>query len=75
MAIGLTDEHEALAAAVRGWAERHVTPNMVRAALGATAETDLPPFWRALAGQGVLGLHIPEEHGGRGRPGRADRRP
>jgi alkylation response protein AidB-like acyl-CoA dehydrogenase len=66
MAIGLTEEHEALHAAVRGWAERHVTPGVVRAALAAQAETGRPPFWQALAGQGVLGLHIPEEHGGQG---------
>ena len=66
MAIGLTEEHEALHAAVRGWAERHVTPDVVRAALGAKAETGLPSFWQALAQQGVLGLHIPDEHGGQG---------
>jgi alkylation response protein AidB-like acyl-CoA dehydrogenase len=66
MAIGLTEEHEALHAAVRGWAERHVTPDVVRAALGAKAETGLPSFWQALAQQGVLGLHIPEEYGGQG---------
>ena len=66
MAIGLTEEHEALHAAVRGWAERHVTPDVVRSALGAQAETGLPSFWRALAGQGLLGLHVPEEHGGQG---------
>ncbi len=66
MAIGLTDEHDALAAAVRGWAERHVTPGVVRAALDAQAESGLPPFWQALADQGLPGLHIPEEHGGQG---------
>ncbi len=66
MTIGLTEEHQALHAAVRGWAERHVTPGVVRAALGAQAETGLPPFWQALADQGVLGLHIPDEHGGQG---------
>ncbi len=66
MAIGLTEEHEALHAAVRGWAERHVTSDVVRTALGAQAETGLPRFWQALADQGLLGLHIPEEHGGQG---------
>jgi len=66
MAIGLTEEHEALAAAVRGWAERHVKPEVIRQALGAPAETAVPPFWPALAEQGLLGLHIPEEHGGQG---------
>jgi len=66
MAIGLTEEHEALHEAVRGWAERHVTSDAVRTALRAQAETGLPPFWQALADQGLLGLHIPEEHGGQG---------
>ncbi|MGE5292859.1 MAG: acyl-CoA dehydrogenase [Micromonosporaceae bacterium] len=68
MAIGLTEEHGALAEAVRGWAERHVTSDVVRDALGAQADTPaaLPPFWPALAAQGFLALHIPEEYGGQG---------
>jgi alkylation response protein AidB-like acyl-CoA dehydrogenase len=66
MAIGLTEEHEALHEAVRGWAERHVTAEVVRAALCAQGEQDVPPFWPALAGQGLLSLHIPEEYGGQG---------
>src|SRR6266516_1442988 len=66
MAIGLTEEHEALAKAVRGWAERHVRPDVVRQALDARAETALPGFWPALAEQGLTGLHIPEEYGGQG---------
>jgi len=65
MAIGLTDEHEALAASVRGWAERNAGTDVVRAALNADAEAR-PPFWAGLAEQGLLGLHIPEEHGGQG---------
>ncbi|MEU8245104.1 acyl-CoA dehydrogenase [Nonomuraea sp. NPDC048916] len=47
MGIGLTEEHLALAASVRGLAERTVEH-------------------AALAGQGVLGLHLPEECGGQG---------
>jgi alkylation response protein AidB-like acyl-CoA dehydrogenase len=65
MAIGLTEEHEALAASVRGFAERHVTTQVVRAAADADAE-ERPAFWPALADQGLLGLHLPEEHGGQG---------
>ncbi|KAB2351454.1 acyl-CoA dehydrogenase [Actinomadura rudentiformis] len=69
MAIGLTEEHEALAASVRGFAERHITAQAVRAAVGA-ADRGEPPvrpeFWSALAGQGLLGLHLPEEYGGQG---------
>lgn len=49
MAIGLTEEHEALAAPVRGLAER-----------------DAEGLWSALAGQGLLGLHLPESVGGQG---------
>ena len=60
MAIGLTEEHEALAASVRGLTERHITTETVRA--GGSR----PAFWDALAAQGLLGLHLPEEHGGQG---------
>jgi alkylation response protein AidB-like acyl-CoA dehydrogenase len=94
MAIGLTEEHEALASSVRGFAERNIAPETVRAALDAAANTNAadavadaaaadvdataeaaatrhgppgrPPFWAGLAGQGLLGLHIAEEHGGQG---------
>jgi alkylation response protein AidB-like acyl-CoA dehydrogenase len=65
MAIGLTEEHDALAESVRGFVERNVTVQTVRAALEADTETR-PPFWTALADQGLLGLHVPEEHGGQG---------
>ncbi|GAA2284558.1 hypothetical protein GCM10010402_47320 [Actinomadura luteofluorescens] len=58
MAIGLTEEHEALAASVRGFAERAVTREAVR-----NADTG---FWSALAEQGLLGLHLPEDAGGEG---------
>ncbi|MBD2897332.1 Acyl-CoA dehydrogenase FadE34 [Actinomadura sp. RB99] len=58
MAIGLTEEHEALAASVRGFAERNVPPEAAR-------EADAG-FWPALAAQGLLGLHLPEDAGGQG---------
>ncbi|HEX4815638.1 MAG TPA: acyl-CoA dehydrogenase [Nonomuraea sp.] len=61
MAIGLSEEHEALRASVSGWAERNIPSELVR------ARTDgRPPFWAGLAEQGLLGLHLPEEHGGSG---------
>ncbi|MEU5877411.1 acyl-CoA dehydrogenase [Spirillospora sp. NPDC047279] len=69
MAIGLTEEHEALAASVRGFAARHITPAVVRTAVEAADRGDeprRPEFWPALAAQGLLGLHLPEEHGGQG---------
>ncbi|RAY13868.1 acyl-CoA dehydrogenase [Actinomadura craniellae] len=65
MAIGLTEEHEALAESVRGFAERNITTTVVRAALEADDEAR-PPFWAGLAEQGLLGLHVAEEHGGQG---------
>ena len=65
MAIGLTEEHEALAESVRGFAERNIPATAVRAALDADEETR-PGFWPALAEQGLLGLHLAEEHGGQG---------
>ncbi|WP_433472075.1 acyl-CoA dehydrogenase [Spirillospora sp. CA-142024] len=65
MAIGLTEEHEALAESVRGFAERNIPATAVRAALDADEEAR-PGFWPALAEQGLLGLHLDEEHGGQG---------
>ncbi len=68
MPIGLTEEHEALADAVRGWAERHVTTDVVRSALDAAAHgrQDAARLQSGLAEQGLLGLHVPEELGGQG---------
>ncbi|GAA0403992.1 acyl-CoA dehydrogenase [Microbispora corallina] len=69
MAIGLSEEHEALRESVAGWAERAVPADLVRGAVGALADSgteERPAFWAGLADQGLLGLHIPEEHGGSG---------
>ncbi|MGW4794276.1 acyl-CoA dehydrogenase, partial [Nonomuraea sp. NPDC004297] len=61
MAIGLSEEHEALRESVSGWAERNIPSELLRA--GADGR---PAFWPGLAEQGLLGLHVPEEHGGSG---------
>src|SRR6266545_4164161 len=62
MPIGISEEHEALRQAARGWVERHCAPAVPRSALDA--ETDsLPPFWADLAAQGWLGLHVGEGYG------------
>ena len=76
MAIGLTEEHEALAASVRGLGERHLGMAAVRTVVAATEAGDAHAgrevagpgsgFWTAVAGQGLLGLHLPEEYGGQG---------
>ncbi|WP_116040505.1 acyl-CoA dehydrogenase [Amycolatopsis palatopharyngis] len=65
LGLGLTEEHTALADSVRGFAERHIDTSVLRAAVEARTES-LPPFWADLGGQGLLGLHVPEEHGGAG---------
>lgn len=65
MTIGLTEEHRDLRDSVRAFTTRHVTPDAVRAAVDAERDT-LPPFWKALAAQGLLGLHLPESVGGSG---------
>ncbi|MEU7896976.1 acyl-CoA dehydrogenase [Nonomuraea sp. NPDC049152] len=61
MAIGLSEEHEALRESVAGWAERNVPAEVVRSQEGGR-----PPFWQGLGEQGLLGLHLPEEFGGSG---------
>src|ERR687897_713670 len=65
MPIGISDEHEALRLAARGWVERHSAPAVPRSALDAEAESR-PPFWAELAAQGWLGLHVDEALGGEG---------
>ncbi|MEV0594685.1 acyl-CoA dehydrogenase [Nonomuraea cavernae] len=65
MTIGLTEEHRDLRDAVRAFATREITPEVVRAAVDAKRE-ELPAFWPALAEQGLLGLHLPEADGGAG---------
>jgi 3-oxochol-4-en-24-oyl-CoA dehydrogenase len=69
MALGLTPEHLELAATVRGWAQRHCTADVVRAAVEADdsgAQHYRASLAPSLAGQGLLGLHLPEEAGGQG---------
>jgi alkylation response protein AidB-like acyl-CoA dehydrogenase len=69
MALGLTEEHLQLAETVRGWAERHCPPETVRAAAGGPdggSALYLESLAPGLAGQGLLGLHLPEEDGGQG---------
>ncbi|GAB3488509.1 acyl-CoA dehydrogenase family protein [Nocardiopsis coralliicola] len=63
--LGLSDEHRALRDSVAAFAQRHITAGRVRAAVDAEAE-QLPEFWTALAGQGLLGLHLSEDSGGSG---------
>src|SRR6266581_3439668 len=69
MALGLTEEHLDLAAAIRGWAQRNCPPEVMRAAANGPdsgSERYLESLRPGLAEQGVLGLHLPEEHRGQG---------
>ncbi|WNI25042.1 acyl-CoA dehydrogenase [Streptomyces sp. ITFR-16] len=70
MGIGITEEHRALAQAVRGWLARAVPPAEIRRLLDAdssgTPSGARPAYWDGLAGQGLLGIHLPEEYGGGG---------
>ncbi|MEU5840212.1 acyl-CoA dehydrogenase [Rhodococcus sp. NPDC047139] len=65
MTLGLSDEDRELRDSVRGWAARHATSEVIRAAVDAKAEAR-PTYWNSLAALGVLGLHLPEEVGGAG---------
>ena len=69
MALGLSPEHLELAAAVRGWSQRHCPAEVVRAAADGTDggaaqyRAELVP---SLAEQGLFGLHLPADDGGQG---------
>ncbi len=67
MTIGVNDDHEALASSVRGWAERAGLRAAARASLEGPQER--PGWWKGLAEQGLLGLHVAEESGGSGAGG------
>lgn len=67
--IGITEEHRALAHSVRGWLARAVPSGEVRRLLDAEGSVPCgvrPAHWKGLAGQGLTGIHLPEEYGGGG---------
>lgn len=79
MGIGITQEQKELADAVRGLLAREAPPAKARelldAPLGGDGDNDggstsgrggPPAHWAALAAQGLLGAHLPEEYGGGG---------
>ncbi|WP_329299386.1 acyl-CoA dehydrogenase family protein [Streptomyces sp. NBC_00659] len=65
MGIAVTPEQRELAEAARGWIARAVPPEEVRKLLDAPGG-GRPPFWDALAAQGLLAVHLPEACGGGG---------
>jgi len=65
MAIAISEEHRELARTTRAF----LTSHEARAAGRALLERDeepLPGFWKPFADLGLLGVHLPEEHGGGG---------
>ncbi|MGW0970438.1 acyl-CoA dehydrogenase [Streptomyces sp. NPDC002516] len=65
MGIAVTPEQRELAEAVRGWIARAVPAGEVRKLLDSPG-AGRPPFWDALAAQGLLAVHLPEDLGGGG---------
>ncbi|GAA2250694.1 acyl-CoA dehydrogenase [Actinomadura luteofluorescens] len=65
MAIAISDEHRELARTARSFLRDQEARAANRALLDAEKET-LPAFWAEFAALGLLGLHLPEEHGGGG---------
>jgi alkylation response protein AidB-like acyl-CoA dehydrogenase len=65
MTIGVTQEHAALAEAVRGWALHHAPIAVARAAAEDQGK-EPSDILQGLGDQGFLGMHLTEEHGGGG---------
>jgi hypothetical protein len=65
MSIAVTEEHRSLAQTVADFLAKHKARAMTRGLLESDEEP-LPSFWSEMAGLGLLGLHIREEHGGSG---------
>ncbi|KAB2341805.1 acyl-CoA dehydrogenase family protein [Actinomadura rudentiformis] len=67
MRFSFTEDQRLLAETVREVLDKACPPETVRAAGEPEQESVRPgPAWRALAEVGLLGAHIPEEHGGLG---------
>ncbi|MFJ6144277.1 acyl-CoA dehydrogenase [Streptomyces anulatus] len=67
--IGITEEHRALAHSVRGLLARVAPPGDVRELLDAESPAVpgvRPAHGKALAAQGLTGIHLPEAYGGGG---------
>jgi alkylation response protein AidB-like acyl-CoA dehydrogenase len=65
MSLAISSEHRALAQTVADFLTDHQSRAASRALLEAPSDA-LPAFWAELGALGLLGLHIPEEHGGSG---------
>ena len=65
MPIAITDEHQELGATVRALLSAHGALAANRALLESDDEPR-PSFWKEIADLGMLGVHLPEAHGGGG---------
>ena len=65
MPIPLTDEHEELRRSAGRFLGARSGPEVARALLD-TEDEQLQPVWPGMAGEGWLGLHLPESLGGQG---------
>jgi len=65
MPIAITDDHQELAATVRGVLTAHKALQAARALLESDEEPR-PSYWSEMAELGWLGIHLPEEFGGSG---------
>ncbi|MGW4776050.1 acyl-CoA dehydrogenase [Streptomyces filamentosus] len=67
MGIAITHEQRDLARSVRAWLTRAAPAEEIRRWLDADPPSaGRPRYWDAAAAQGLLGIHVPEEHGGGG---------
>ena len=65
MPIAITSEHRQLAESVRSLVARVVPSEVLHAAMETPVENP-PPYWAAVAEQGLLGVHLAESVGGQG---------
>jgi len=66
MSISSTTEHDELSASVSGLVARHAARPDTRNRFDDLAAGGHPPYWQAFRDQGLVALHLPEDHGGGG---------
>ena len=66
MTIGITEDHAALAAATAAFLARVAPVTDTRGRAADIARGMVPPSWKAVADQGLAGIHLPEAAGGGG---------
>jgi alkylation response protein AidB-like acyl-CoA dehydrogenase len=66
MAIGITEDHAALAAATAAFLTRVAPVTDTRGRAADIARGIVPPSWKAVVDQGLAGIHLPEAAGGGG---------